>query len=121
MSLVPPWIPESPESRPMLNMPSPPKDQRTFIKAKRSLPSNRAPPPPIILVKPSAYEQSSSGAEEVAAVQTHLKKSRNFSGNNMQSYSLDNYASQLTENILERVKQDLSKTSAYSFLVRSIN
>ncbi|CAF1010234.1 unnamed protein product [Adineta ricciae] len=109
MSLVPSWLPESPDSRPILNMPSPPKDHRTFIKAKRSLPSNRVPPLPTILVKPSSYEQSSSGAEEVAVVQTHQKKSRNFSGTNIQSYSLDNYASQLTENILDRVKQDLAK------------
>ncbi|CAF1202059.1 unnamed protein product, partial [Adineta ricciae] len=109
MSLVPSWLPESPDSRPMLNMPSPPKDHRTFIKAKRSLPSNRVPPPPTISAKPSAYEQSSSGTEEVAVVQTHQKKSRNFSGTNLQSYSLDNYASQLTENILDRVKQDLTK------------
>ncbi|UJR08275.1 hypothetical protein I4U23_012547 [Adineta vaga] len=101
MSLVPTWFPESPDSFPTLNMPSPPRDRRMIIK-----------PPPTTSSSPhSIHEQISSGIEEVAVVQTHQKKSRNFSGNIMQSYSLDNFASQLTKNIIEQVKQELVQQS----------
>ncbi len=73
------------------NMPSPQKDYRMIIKAKRSLPSNRLPPPPSSSSYPD-YEQTSVGIDredEPAVVQAHQKKSRNFSGNNTSSYSLN--------------------------------
>jgi len=94
------------------NMPSPPKDYRMIIKAKRSLPSNRLPPPPSSSSYPD-YEQTSVGIDredEPAVVQAHQKKSRNFSGNNTAPYSLDNYASQMAQTILDRVNLELCKT-----------
>jgi hypothetical protein len=84
---------------------SPPKDYRMIIKAKRSLPSNRMPPPPMPI-----YEQTSSDTSrgnDARLSQMNQKKSRNFSGQNSETYSFDNYASKMAENILDRVKQEL--------------
>jgi hypothetical protein len=94
--------------------PSPPKDYRMIIKAKRSLPSNRLPPPSV-----PSYEQTSLeviSTDDAAAVQTNQKKSRNFSGYNPETYSVNDYASQIAENILDRVKQELCKIRGLFFL-----
>ncbi len=112
MSMVPSWLSEGADSFSSFNMPSPPKDYRMIIKAKRSLPGNRLPPPPSSSSYPD-YEQTSVGIDkedEPAVVQAHQKKSRNFSGNNTASYSLDNYASQMAQTILDRVNLELCKT-----------
>jgi len=104
--MVPTWVSDSPLNQ----MPSPPKDQRMIIKAKRCLPSNRLPPPP-----PSSYsnyEQTSfevSRGDDARATQAHQKKSRSFSGYNTDSNSYDNYATKMVENILGRVKQELRR------------
>jgi len=98
--MVPTWLSDSP-----------PKDQRTIIKAKRCLPSNRLPPPPPSSSYPD-YEQTSlevGRGDDVAATQAHQKKSRNFSGCNTESNSVDNYATNMIENILDRVKQQLRR------------
>jgi hypothetical protein len=108
MSMVPTWFPDGVDSYPPFNMPSPPKDYRMIIKAKRCLPSNRLPPP----TSYPDYEQTSfdsSRGDDVAATPTHQKKSRNFSGNTTDPYALNNYASQVAQNILDRVKQELCK------------
>ncbi|CAF1087211.1 unnamed protein product [Adineta steineri] len=112
MSMMPTWFPGGVDPLSSLNIPSPPKDNRMIIKAKRSLPSNRIPPPPPSQLSPSNYEQNFSGTnaeDERVTVQTHQKKSRNFSGNNTESYSLNTYATQMVQNILTQAKQELSK------------
>ena len=83
--------------------PSPPKPQRQIIKAKRSLPSNR-PPPPVVS---SSYQPAPqvSQNDEISTVQTHQKKSRNFSANQ----SMDSYAVKMVENILHEVKDELRR------------
>ncbi|CAF3893273.1 unnamed protein product [Rotaria sp. Silwood2] len=114
MSMMPTWFPTGVDSFSSFNMHSPPKDYRMIIKAKRSLPSNRLPPPPpppsSSLPSHSDHEQTSVGVdagEEIAAAQTHQKKTRNFSSYNTDPYLLNNYASQMAQTILDRVKQEL--------------
>jgi len=109
MSIVPSWPSDGVDSFPSLNqLSSPPKDYRMIIKAKRSLPSNRLPPP----TSYSHSEQISSEidrGDDVATIRTQQKKSRSFSGYNTESYSANNYATKMAQNILDRVKQELRK------------
>ncbi len=118
--MVPTWLSDGMDSFSSLNqMPSPPKDYRMIIKAKRSLPSNRLPPPSSSPISSySDYQQTSfeiGRGDDVTAVQTHQKKSRNFSGYNTESYSLNNYAIEITQNILDQVKQELCKNFIFWF------
>ncbi len=100
MSMVPNWLSD------VIDLfPTPPKDHRTIIKAKRSLPSNRLPPPSVTTYEPISSEISRT--DDASATQTNQKKSRNFSDNNLITYSYDNYASKIAENILDQVKQEL--------------
>ncbi|CAF1194160.1 unnamed protein product [Rotaria sordida] len=109
MSMVPNWFSTGTDSFSSFNMPSPPKDYRMIIKAKRSLPSNRLPPPPSSLPLYTSREQTSLGGDEIATAQTYQKKTRNFSSNNTDPYLLNDYASQVARDILDQVKQELYK------------
>lgn len=114
MSMVSMWSPDGVDT-----LSSPPKDYRMIIKAKRSLPSNRMPPPPPPPPVPS-YEQSSSEisrGNDARVSQMNQKKSRNFSGHNHETYSVDNYASKIAENILDRAKQELCMIDIISQLI----
>jgi hypothetical protein len=119
MSMAPMWFSDGVDSFSSFNnIASPPKDCRMIIKAKRCLPSNRLPPPSSSSFYPD-QEQTSFGVgrgDEAAVVQTHQKKSRNFSCNNTDSNLLDNYASQMAQNILDLVKQELCKICVLIFV-----
>ncbi|CAM4760089.1 unnamed protein product [Rotaria magnacalcarata] len=112
VSMVPAWVPTgvdtySSSSSSSFNAPSLPKDQRTIIKAKRCLPSNRVPPPP-----PQSYyqhQETSIGVDESAAARTNQKKTRNFSSSTREPFSLDSYASQMAQTVIDQVKQELYK------------
>jgi hypothetical protein len=103
MSMLSTWSADGPDSAS-----SPVKDNRMIVKAKRSLPSNRMPPPSVASVP--SYEQPSSEisrGNDARISQMNQKKSRNFSGQNTEASSFDNYASKVAENILDRAKQEL--------------
>lgn len=110
MSMVPTWFPEGMDSlSPLKQKASPPKDHRMIIKAKRSLPSNRLPPPPTTYSNSEQISPEITRTDEATAVQTHQKKSRNFSGYPTEKFSLDDYATQMVKNIFDQVKQDFCK------------
>ncbi|CAF0865157.1 unnamed protein product [Rotaria sp. Silwood1] len=95
------------------------ENYRMIIKAKRTLPSNRLPPPslppPPSLSSYSDHEQTSVGidqGDEIVTAQTNQKKTRNFSSYNTDPYLLNNYASQMAQTIMDRVKQELYKLIA---------
>jgi hypothetical protein len=121
MSMLPTWSPNESDSYPISTIYSPPKDRRMIIKAKRSLPSNRVPPPLAVSSPLSTDVQVSTTTEEPAVVQAHQKKSRNFSGNTSQSYSLEGYATQLTESMLDQAKRELGKLQACLAMSRLVN
>lgn len=109
-----PWFPAVVDPYAAYNVPSFPKDQRTIIKAKRSLPSNRVPPPPPPPQSVSPYsdqERNSIETDETVTSQTHQKKTRNLPRYNSEPFSLDNYSSQMAKTIVDQVKQELCKNS----------
>lgn len=130
MSIVSPWYSDRADiSSSFKQMPSPPKDHRMIIKAKRSLPSNRLPPPPPPPVIQSDYKPNSPEMiceDDIKSAQTHQKKSRNFSGQTInhnnkntatsESSSVDNYATDMVKNLLEQIKQEHRKIIFYIYI-----
>ncbi|CAF3310834.1 unnamed protein product [Rotaria socialis] len=125
ISMVPTWIPTGADtyssSSSSFNISSLPKDQRTIIKAKRCLPSNRVPPPPSPPQSYSEHQQTSIGVDEPTAARTNQKKTRNFSSSTREPFSLDSYASQMAQTIIDQVKQELYKIMTEDQVLKTNN